>query len=295
MPLSEEHSSRSWLDQGLWGGPYLERKAALSRAGHIPTIVMLDFSYGGLDDELLSALYGDHIDSCSCCSRAVDVYRRQRPSDPARLYEVPEFSACQHVSTTYPLTPEEAGARLKNYLSTGSGALLIVAGEANPAVYTPELGEVLRQRSVVARRTGEAVPQVICGPAMGLNNEVRTPAETVFPKLAEEGAIQLYITCHRQRLHFRVSGENSVYTEEYHAAGNPGDRRGYWYESRPIANLFRRRFQAILAAELARPAKREDFVYLPMETIRQLEHKVGERFDSMTAEDLAALSASRPT
>jgi hypothetical protein len=105
---------------------------------------------------------------------------------------------------------------------------------------------------------------------MGLDEGIRTSEDTIFPRLAKEGAIRLYVTQHRQRLHFRVSGEDSVYTEEYHEAGNPGDRRGYWYEeSRPIASLFRRRFQAILAAGIARPAKRDDFVFLPMETIRK--------------------------
>jgi hypothetical protein len=127
---------------------------------------------------------------------------------------------------------------------------------------------------------------------MGLDEKIRTSADTIFPSLAEEGAIRLYMTEHRQRLHFRVSGESSVYTEEYHEAGNPGDRRGYWYESRPIASLFQRRFQAILAAGIARPAKRDDFVFFPMDTIRKIEQRVGDKFNFMTGRELAAIAAS---
>jgi hypothetical protein len=253
---------------------------------------MLDYAYGGLDDELLDALYGSHKQSCPTCSAGVDLYRRQRPSDPALLTEVPEFSHCIRAEQKYQLNPEQAGERLRSFIAAESGSLLIVAGEANPAVYNRELGEVLLQRSLAARRVGAPIPRVICGPVMGLDEQVRTPAETVFPALAEQGAIELFVPKHRQALHFRVSGDERVYTEKYHAAGNVGDRLGYWYQSRPIADLFRRRFEAILEAGLARPAGREDFVYLSMDDIRRIESLKNPPFDLMTAEQLARYSAS---
>lgn len=293
MAVAEELYAGKRLNENPWIVSRLGRQDAGAKPSHVPTGAMFDFAYGGLDEELLFALYGDHIRSCENCSQAVEVYARKRPSDPARLFEVPEFAFCRYETITYPL-PKEAGARLKSYITHSSGPLLVVAGEANPAVYTPDLGDAIRRRTELSRRTGDPIPQVICGPAMGLDDEIRTPEETIFPTLAEEGAIRLYVTQHRQRLHFRVSGESSVYTEVYHEAGNPGDRCGFWYESQPIANLFRRRFQAILAAGIARPATRDDFVYFPMSTIREIEQRVGDDFNSMTAKELkeaAALAA----
>ena len=287
MPLAEKLYADNRSYPSPWSASHLGSRSVEAKSGHVPTGAMFDFAYGGLDRELLLALYGNHIRACANCSQAIEVYARKRPSDPAMLFEVPEFSGCQFETTTYPL-PREAGTRLKAYISEGSGPLLIVAGEANPAVYTPDLGDALRARTELSRRRGDSIPQVICGPAMGLDQEIGTPEETLFPALAEEGVIRLYGTQHRQRLHFRVSGENSVYTEVYHEAGNPGDRRGFWYESRPIANLFRRRFHAILAAGIARPATRADFVYFPMETIRKIEQRVGDRFNSMTVGELTA-------
>lgn len=289
MPLTEELYGRRSLENP-WTALRLGRRAATPRPDHVPTGAMFDFAYGGLDRPLLFALYGDHIRACGTCAQAVEVYERKRPSDPAKLFEVPEFSGSRPESRTYAL-PREAGARLKEFITQSSGPLLIVAGEANPAVYTSDLGDALRQRTERSRRTGDPIPQVICGPAIGLDDQIRTPAETIFPELAEEGAIRLFKTETRQRLHFRVSGETSVYTEVYHEAGNPGDRCGYWYESRPIANLFRRRFQAILAAKLAVPAKREEFAYLRMDDIRKIEQRVGDGFNSMTAKDLIAAAA----
>ncbi|HEY3566882.1 MAG TPA: hypothetical protein VGP73_03025 [Thermoanaerobaculia bacterium] len=291
MPLAEELYAGTSSHESLWTVSRLGRHAAGAKPGHVPTGAMFDFAYGGLDEELLFALYGDHIRSCDKCSQAVEVYARKRPSDPARLFEVPELSLCHYETMTYPL-PQQAGARLKEFISERSGPLFIVAGEANPAVYTPDLGDVIRQRTEVSRRKGDPIPQVICGPAMGLDGGIRTSEDTIFPRLAEEGAIRLYVTQHRQRLHFRVSGEDSVYTEVYHEAGNPGDRCGFWYKSRPIASLFQRRFQAILAAGVARPAKRDDFVFFPMDTIRKIEQRVGDKFNSMTAGELAAIAAS---
>lgn len=291
MPLAEELYAGTSSYESLWTVSRLGRHAAGAKPGHVPTGAMFDFAYGGLDEELLFALYGDHIRSCDKCSQAVEVYARKRPSDPARLFEVPELSLSHYETTTYPL-PKEAGARLKAYITEGSGPLLVVAGEANPAVYTSDLGDAIRRRTELSRRKGGPVPQVICGPAMGLDGGIRTSDDAIFPRLAEEGAIRLYVTEHRQRLHFRVSGESSVYTEEYHEAGNPGDRRGYWYESRSIASLFRRRFQAILAAGIARPAKRDDFVFFPMDTIRKIEQRVGDKFNTMTGRELAAIAAS---
>lgn len=284
---SRELPTRRWPFASQWA-----RELTETGRLHIPTHVMLDYAYGGLDDELLDALYGSHIRSCASCAAGVHVYRRQRPSDPALLNQVPEFSHCGLTEQTYQLKPEEAGERLRSFIAAESGSLLIVAGEANPAVYNPDLGEVLLQRSRAARRIGAPIPRVICGPAMGLDEQVRTPAETVFPALAEQGAIELFVPRHRQVLHFRVSGDECVYTEKYHEAGNTGDRRGYWYRSRPIADLFRRRFDAILNAGLARPAGREDFVYLSMDTIRCIETRKNPPFDQMTAEQLATYSAS---
>lgn len=253
---------------------------------HVPTQAMLDYAYGGLDDELLEALYGHHIQSCPSCREGVEVYRRQRPSDPARLNEVPEFSFATPVSETYGLTPKEAGRRFREFLARDSGALWIVAGEANPEVYDAETGEAIFRRSRLARAAGVGVPQIICGPAMGLNEQIRRPEDTVLPCLAQDGAIRLYQARHRQCFHFRVSGTNSVYAEEYHEAGNPGDRRGYWYESKSVAALFRRRFNAIIQAGLAREAGQEDFVFFPMEKIREIQRLEGNRFDEMTVEHL---------
>lgn len=264
------------------------RELLESGRGHIPTQVMLDYVYGIFDDELLDALFGGHLGSCPRCSKGVEVYRRQRPVEPARLTDVPEFSHWRPVDHTYQLTPEEAGKRLQTFISEGTGPLLIVAGEANPAVYSPELADVLRERADIATRAGDPLPQVICGPAIGLDEKIQSPDQAVLPTLAEEGVISLCIAQHRQRLHFRVSGEDSVYTEEYHEAGNPGDRHGYWYKSRPIAGLFKRRFQALLTSGLAQQARRTGFVYLTMDRIRQIQSLEGERFDRMTAEELAA-------
>jgi hypothetical protein len=290
MSLAEELYTSRRSQENPWTSSHLGRRAATAGPNHVPTGAMFDFAYGGLDEELLFALYGDHIRSCDKCAQAVEVYARKRPSDPARLFEVPEFSRSCPETRTYAL-PREAGARLKEFIAQGSGSLLIVAGEANPAVYTPDLGDALRLRTERSRRTGDPIPQVICGPAIGLDDQIRTPAETIFPDLAEEGAIRLFKTETRQRLHFRVSGETSVYTEVYHEAGNPGDRCGYWYESRPIANLFRRRFQAILAAGFAVPATRGDFEYFRMDVIRAIEQQVGDAFNSMTGKELADAAA----
>jgi hypothetical protein len=269
----------------------LVRDLTESGREHVPTQVMLDYAYGGLDDDLLTALYGSHLSRCPGCSRGVEIYRRQRPKDPARVHEVPEFSHVVPADATYRLTPEEAGGRLRSFILESSGPLLIVAGEANPAVYNRALGDALRERAWSARRAGDPIPQVICGPAMGLDEEIKTPSETLLPALAEEGAIQLYASRSRQPLHFRVSGQGSVYTEEYHEAGNPADRHGYRYRSRPIADLFRRRFQAILDAGLARPAGRSGFVYLSMDTIRRLQSRLPQGFDALTAEDLKRYAA----
>jgi hypothetical protein len=289
MSLAEELYGNRPSQEVPWTALRLGRRAA-ARPDHVPTGAMFDFAYGGLDRPLLFALYGDHIRSCDLCAQAVEVYERKRPSDPAKLFEVPEFSGSHPVTAAYAL-PREAGARLKEFITEGSGPLLIVAGEANPAVYTPELGDALRQRTGRSRRTGDPIPQVICGPAIGLDDQIRTPEETIFPDLAEEGAIRLFKTETRQRLHFRVSGETSVYTEVYHAAGNAGNRRGYWYASQSIANLFRRRFQAILAAGLAVPANRGDFAYIRMDVIHEIEQRVGDDFNSMTGKELAAAAA----
>jgi hypothetical protein len=253
---------------------------------HVPTQVMLDYAYGGLDDELLKALYGNHIRSCPSCQEGVEVYGRQRPSDPARLGEVPEFSFATPVSESYCLTPKEAGKRFRDFLARDSGPLWIVAGEANPEVYDAETGATILRRARLARAAGAGIPRIICGPVMGLNEQIRRPEDTILPCLAEDGAIQLYQARHRQCFHFRVSGTDSVYAEEYHEAGNPGDRHGYWYRSRSVAALFRRRFDAILQAGLAQEAAREDFVYLPMEKIREIQRAEGACFDRMTSEQL---------
>jgi hypothetical protein len=277
--LSQDGPTRRWPFAPHWA-----RELTEAARRHVPTQIMLDYAYGGLDDELLDVLYGSHIRSCASCAAGREVYRRQRPADPAQLSEVPEFSHYEPEEQTYPL-PKEAGERLRRFIAADSGSLLIVAGEANPAVYNRDLAEVLRQRSRDARRVGASVPKIICGPAMGLDEEIKTAADTIFPLLAEERAIELFVALHRQAFHFRVSGEEFVYTEQYHAAGNPGDRQGYWYRSRPIADLFRRRFESILQAGLARPARREDFVYLQMATIGCIERQ-HPRFDEMIAEEL---------
>jgi len=269
----------------------LTRKLIDAGKDHVPTSTMLDYAFGGYDDELLEAFHGQHLATCESCRRGRDVYRRQRPSDPARLFEVPEFGRQAKEDETYELSPSEAGNRLQEFVAESSGELLIVAGEANPAVYDPPLAAVLKERALACRKAGGPVPQVICGPAMGLNGEIREPSETVLPALAEEGLVELYISQHRQKLHFRISGEDRVYTEEYHEAGRAGERHGYWYRSRPIADLFRRRFQALLKAGLARPAQRDEFVYLSMAKIGAIQEKAGERFDAMTAEELTSMAA----
>lgn len=258
-----------------------------SAADHVPVEEMLDYAYGGLDDELLNALYGPHLKTCGRCSDARDLYRGQRPLDPARMAEVPEFSSQNVETEQYPLDPLEAGRKLVDFVADGEGTLVIVAGEANPAVYGPELAAALRKRAKMARKAGDRVPRIICGPAMGLDDEhIPRPEDAVLPPLAESGDIELFISSHRQRLHFRVSGE-AVYTEEYHRAGDGGTRRGFWYRSRPIANLFYRRFEAILRAGLAVPATAESFVYLHMDRVRAIEKAVP-NFDLMLAPELAA-------
>src|SRR5689334_10154812 len=285
LPEREQQSSSS---PGLRLASNLMRELADEGQRHIPTRAMLDFAFGGLDDELMEILYGDHLGSCASCARGLELYRRQRPAEPARLMEVPELSHCEVTDQVYRLEPGEAGLRLRQFIADGSGALLIVAGEANPAVYDAELATVLRVRAEAAKRTGDPIPQVICGPAIGLDEKVLTPADTVLPALADEKLIQLYAAKRRQKLHFRISGEADVYTEEYHQAGNPSDRHGYWYKSPSIAGLFRRRFEAILKAGLAREAERRDFVFLPMDRIRQIQ--ATHPFDHLTAEDLCRLA-----
>lgn len=265
----------------------LARRLSQSAARHIPAEEMLDYAYGGLDDEHLRALYGQHLDACALCQDAQDLYRAQRPVDPARITEVPEFRTQQVDTETYELTRESAGSRLREFVERGEGPLVIVAGEANPAVYDDRLAEALRKRAASARRAGYGVPRIICGPAIGLNLDISSPEKAVLPRLAESGDVHLFISTHRQSLHFRVSGDDAVYTEEYHRAGDGGTRRGFWYQSRPIANLFYRRFEATLRAGLASPATADAFIYLPMDRIRAIEEVAGD-FDSMTAEELAA-------
>lgn len=263
-------------------------EALAGRGYHVPSQAMLDFAYGGLDEELLSTLHEDHLNACATCRRAVEVYRTLRPDDPARFFEVPDFADTLQDREGYELSPAVAGRKLRDFIAGGSGRLLVVAGEANPEVYDWELGEVLCDRVRRSRREGDNVPKFICGPAMGLNHRIATAQDTVLPQLAEQGFVELFISTHRQRFHFRVSGESSVYTEGYHRAGNAADRQGYWYESRSIAAMLNRRFQALIAAGKARPARRDDFVYLPMDTIRTIELSSEINFDLMTARDLAS-------
>jgi hypothetical protein len=248
---------------------------------------MFDYAYGGLDEELLTALHGDHLAACTSCRRAVDVYTSYRPGDPARFSEVPEFAGALENRDEYGLSPGDAGRKLRDYIAADSGPLLVVAGEANPEVYDPELGQALRER---VRRSGPEeldLPKFVCGPAMGLNDRIPTKDDAVLPNLAEEGLVELFISEHRQTFHFRVSGENHVYTEEYHRAGDMSDRKGYWYASRSLAAMLDRRFRALLEAGKVRPARRGDFVYLPMKTIRRIETSGDTSFDGMTAKDLA--------
>ena len=98
---------------------------------------------------------------------------------------------------------------------------------------------------------------------MGLAGDIASPEDAILPALAAEGYIDLYVSRSRQRLHFRVTGDEFVYTEEYHRAGDGGPRNGFWYRSRPIANLFRRRFDATLCAGLVFSLLGDVFLMLP--------------------------------
>ena len=262
----------------------LGRQLADASRLHVPTETFLDYAFGGLDDELLEGLHGAHLAACPSCSHGREIYRRERPEDPALLMSVPEFSRFEPRIEQYQLT-SDAASQLREFISGSSEPLIIVAGEANPAVYNHDLAECLRRRAMLALESHGFVPQIVCGPAMGLSEEVETPADALLPGLAEEGMIKLFVARRRQRLHFRVSGDELVYTEAYHEAGNPADRKGYWYTSAPIARLFKRRFQTILDAGAAIPATRGDFVYLSMDRIRELQAESGD-FDSLTREQL---------
>lgn len=266
--------------------PYnLLQKIHDSSPQHVPAFSMVDYALGGLDDRLMSALYGEHISACEGCRSALEIHSGTRPQDLTRLTELPEFREVESHSERYELR-EQAKQRLVEFIQEASGALLIVGGEANPYVYCGEIEEALIRRSEAARFLGLQVPQVICGPAIGLGGDIRTPEQAILPKLAEKGLIRLYITEKRQKIHFRVNVAQRVYTEAYHQAGDPSPRTGVWYRGSSVARLFERRFQAILDSKQAQPYRSSRVAFVQMEAIEGIQKKCGNEFDELTADQI---------
>jgi hypothetical protein len=275
---------------GLPGDSFIDPRSFAKRlyeakSPHVPALSMFDYALGGLDERLMWDLYGSHLGACSDCRQSMEVHARERPQDLTRLSTVPEFCGIECRHETYQLR-KEAKKRLCDFILEASSELLIVGGEANPHVYSGEIEEALVRRAKAASCLGLSSPKVICGPAIGLGGEIRTPDQSILPKLAERGVIRLYIPVTRQKVHFRVNAGERVYTEAYHRAGDPSPRTGIWYGSASVADLFARRFQAILDSKQAVPYHPSRVAFVEMDAIECIQERTGTEFDNMTVEEI---------
>ena len=291
--MTEEASGRPAASAAWQKVSALVTQLGREAESHVPGDDMMDYAVGALNLDYMDLKHGAHLKTCIACREALELYGRNRPKDPLDLQLVPEFANCSFKVEKYQLLAEQAKKRLIDFVDSGDDSLLMVSGEANPAVYDEELEGALRRRSERAARRGAALPRIICGPAMGLNDQIRTPDDAILPRLSEDQQIVLLTARRRQRFHYRVSDDHTVYTEAYHSAGSEKERTGLWAEGRAIARLFRRRFEAMVEVQVAKPASREDFVYGHIDAIRALRKRLEESgdedaYDRMTAEDLRA-------
>lgn len=289
VPMNDDSAQDLLVrDADAWAG----RPAAAERgtSSHVPMRWVLDLALGGLDRQIVESAYGHHVRECAACARGLAAAENERPRDFLNLHQLPEFSGCERREEPYPLEVT-AKERLCAFIRDCTGELVIVAGEANPAVYGSEVAGCLRERAVAAMQRGRPRPQIVCGPAMGLGGDIRSASDAILPQLAEEGLVDLFAAKHRMGIHFRANLDRaSVFTEAYHGAGDPGRRLGVWYRGDGVARLFARRFRAIVASGLARPAARDGFEYLPMGEIGEIARRVGnDRFDAADRDELRRL------
>ncbi len=277
----------AWLS----AGKLLQNIEAEAR-DHVPMSVVMDFALAGIDRDILNARYGAHLADCEACARGIAAAEGIRPKDQCELHRLPEFAHCGRREENYKLE-SVAKVKLAEFIGEDTGTLVIVAGEANPHVYDKLVSDALAERAENALRRGAALPMIICGPAMGTGGEIHEPQDAVLPKLAEAGLVDLFAARHRIGVHFRANlGLARVFTEAYHGAGDPRERRGVWYSGRAIADLFHRRFLAIVDAGLATRAGREDFEYVPMEAIGKIAERHGnEEFDRASRDQIREWAA----
>jgi hypothetical protein len=262
--------------KALWTAPL----AVAAASAHVPPRVFQDIKEG-LADRWVLEPHREHLITCSRCSEA----RRMAEEDRFDVFQYMEDLRLPTRSSDLVSRGRQLQRAFREFKR-----LNIVSGEASRRVWTDDVRASAR---AFLKRGGRAT--VVVGPLLSTDDAHKHP----ITELVGETGWEVYVSLHRQPVHFRVSdGARIFYVEMKHEAA--ADDRPFFFDRKNpwLSAYFAMRFEHILRSpNVVRfeddPARlrpvRDDAVLSVREAVKEL--RMGSNYDDLTGEELLAVAA----